>query len=170
MRLWGRQGWAHPNPGAARALRNHVRAARSPAPLAWRDTEPRDASFFRRACNLRPRRGDSTLEANHSHPEPPAPGPRPQNTESRALLFSKAEGSRVPGPTTALPANRSPPHVDAPPQQRRNWRIRGAGYGIHWPDLDEDLSTAGLLRELRTASVLRPLRGRSSRIRSQRLR
>jgi hypothetical protein len=32
------------------------------------------------------------------------------------------------------------------PEQRRNWRIAGAGYGLHWPDLDEDLSVAGLLR------------------------
>ena len=30
--------------------------------------------------------------------------------------------------------------------QRRNWEIIGAGYGIHWPDIDEDLSTEGLLR------------------------
>jgi hypothetical protein len=30
--------------------------------------------------------------------------------------------------------------------QRRNWKISGGGYGIHWPDLDEDLSTEGLLR------------------------
>jgi uncharacterized protein DUF2442 len=30
--------------------------------------------------------------------------------------------------------------------QRENWKIAGGGYGIHWPDLDEDLSTEGLLR------------------------
>jgi hypothetical protein len=30
--------------------------------------------------------------------------------------------------------------------QRNNWEIAGGGYGIHWPDLDEDLSTEGLLR------------------------
>ena len=30
--------------------------------------------------------------------------------------------------------------------QRQNWKISGGGYGIHWPDLDEDLSTEGLLR------------------------
>ena len=30
--------------------------------------------------------------------------------------------------------------------QRLNWKIAGGGYGIHWPDLDEDLSTKGLLR------------------------
>lgn len=36
--------------------------------------------------------------------------------------------------------------LDATPEQRRNWQISGAGYGIHWPDVDEDLSTEGLLR------------------------
>jgi hypothetical protein len=30
--------------------------------------------------------------------------------------------------------------------QRQHWELAGAGYGIHWPDLDEDLSTDGLLR------------------------
>ena len=30
--------------------------------------------------------------------------------------------------------------------QRANWRRCGGGYGMHWPDLDEDLSTEGLLR------------------------
>ena len=32
------------------------------------------------------------------------------------------------------------------PEQRQRWEIAGAGYGIHWPDLDEDISTEGLLR------------------------
>jgi hypothetical protein len=31
-------------------------------------------------------------------------------------------------------------------EQRANWQIAGGGYGIHWPDLDEDLSREGLLR------------------------
>jgi hypothetical protein len=30
--------------------------------------------------------------------------------------------------------------------QRKNWKISGGGYGIHWPDIDEDLSVEGLLR------------------------
>jgi hypothetical protein len=34
----------------------------------------------------------------------------------------------------------------ATPEQRKNWQICGGGYGIHWPDVDEDLSTEGLLR------------------------
>jgi hypothetical protein len=36
--------------------------------------------------------------------------------------------------------------LNATPAQRRNWKIAGGGYGIHWPDIDEDLSTEGLLR------------------------
>lgn len=29
--------------------------------------------------------------------------------------------------------------------ERSNWEISGGGYGIHWPDLDEDLGVEGLL-------------------------
>ncbi len=34
---------------------------------------------------------------------------------------------------------------DAPPEARRHWRLIGKGVGVHWPDLDEDLSLDGLL-------------------------
>ena len=50
------------------------------------------------------------------------------------------------GRTIVVPLVWYPRLLDASPEQRRNWTISGAGYGIHWPDLDEDLSTAGLLR------------------------
>lgn len=30
-------------------------------------------------------------------------------------------------------------------EQRLHWRLIGEGFGIHWPDLDEDISTIGLL-------------------------
>jgi hypothetical protein len=36
--------------------------------------------------------------------------------------------------------------LNASPAQRKNWKVAGGGYGLHWPDLDEDLSTEGLLR------------------------
>ena len=36
--------------------------------------------------------------------------------------------------------------LNATSAQRQNWKIDGGGYGLHWPDLDEDLSTEGLLR------------------------
>lgn len=34
---------------------------------------------------------------------------------------------------------------DATPAERKNFRLIGPGYGIHWPDLDEDISVEGLL-------------------------
>ena len=36
--------------------------------------------------------------------------------------------------------------ADATPEQLADWEVIGAGYGIHWSELDEDLSTEGLLR------------------------
>lgn len=36
--------------------------------------------------------------------------------------------------------------ANATSAQRNNWQIAGGGYGIHWPEIDEDLSTEGLLR------------------------
>jgi hypothetical protein len=50
------------------------------------------------------------------------------------------------GRTIGVPLAWYPRLADATPAQRRNFEISGAGYGIHWPDLDEDLSTEGLLR------------------------
>ena len=50
------------------------------------------------------------------------------------------------GRTISVPLAWFPRLLHATPEQRTNWRIAGGGYGIHWPDLDEDLSTAGLLR------------------------
>jgi hypothetical protein len=38
--------------------------------------------------------------------------------------------------------------LNATPAQRQNWKIAGGGYGLHWPDLDEELSTEGLLRRV----------------------
>jgi Protein of unknown function (DUF2442) len=35
----------------------------------------------------------------------------------------------------------------ATPAQLANWRLVGRGVGLNWPDLDEDLSVAGLLRD-----------------------
>jgi len=35
---------------------------------------------------------------------------------------------------------------NATADELQNWEVCGGGYGLHWPDLDEDLSTEGLLR------------------------
>ena len=50
------------------------------------------------------------------------------------------------GRTITVPLAWYPRLLHARPEERTNWRIAGAGYGIHWPDLDEDLSTSGLLQ------------------------
>lgn len=50
------------------------------------------------------------------------------------------------GRTISAPLAWYPRLFDATMEQRHNWRIAGAGFGIHWPDIDEDLSTEGLLR------------------------
>jgi restriction endonuclease S subunit len=34
---------------------------------------------------------------------------------------------------------------DASEKERNNWRLIGGGIGIHWEDIDEDLSIVGLL-------------------------
>ena len=50
------------------------------------------------------------------------------------------------GRTITVPLAWYPRLLNASTAARKNWRIAGGGYGIHWPDLDEDLSTEGLLR------------------------
>ncbi|HEX9945449.1 MAG TPA: DUF2442 domain-containing protein [Thermoanaerobaculia bacterium] len=50
------------------------------------------------------------------------------------------------GRAITTPLTWFPRLLHASSEQRQNWQISGAGYGIHWPDIDEDLSTEGLLR------------------------
>jgi hypothetical protein len=50
------------------------------------------------------------------------------------------------GRSITVPLAWYPRLLSATPAQRRHWQVAGAGYGIHWPDIDEDLSTEGLLR------------------------
>jgi hypothetical protein len=50
------------------------------------------------------------------------------------------------GRTITVPLAWFPRLLDATPAERARWEPAGAGYGIHWPDVDEDVSTEGLLR------------------------
>lgn len=50
------------------------------------------------------------------------------------------------GRTITVPLVWYPRLLNATPAQRQQWEVCGGGYGMHWEDLDEDLSTAGLLR------------------------
>lgn len=50
------------------------------------------------------------------------------------------------GRTISVPLAWYPRLAGATPEQRAHWEKCGGSYGIHWPDVDEDLSTEGLLR------------------------
>ena len=49
------------------------------------------------------------------------------------------------GRTISAPLAWYPRLAHGTPQEGNNWRLIGNGEGIHWPDLDEDLSVEGLL-------------------------
>jgi hypothetical protein len=49
------------------------------------------------------------------------------------------------GRTIAVPIGWYPRLNYGTPAERANFQISGAGYGIHWPDLDEDIGVEGLL-------------------------
>ena len=52
----------------------------------------------------------------------------------------------VDGRTITVPLTWYPRLLNATQEQRDRWEPSGGGYGIHWPEIDEDLSTEGLLR------------------------
>jgi len=49
------------------------------------------------------------------------------------------------GRTISVPLPWYPRLLNGTPAERSNWRLIGRGSGIHWPDLDEDISVEGLL-------------------------
>jgi hypothetical protein len=51
----------------------------------------------------------------------------------------------VDGRTITAPIRWYPRLCAASQAERDNWQIAGGGFGIHWPDIDEDLSVEGLL-------------------------
>lgn len=57
------------------------------------------------------------------------------------------------GRTISAPLAWYPRLLHATTNQRADWKIAGGGYGIHWPQIDEDLSVDGLLRGLPAPQV-----------------
>ena len=56
------------------------------------------------------------------------------------LTVELSDGRRL-----SVPIEWYPRLVYATPEERNHWRLIGRGEGIHWPDLDEDISIEGLL-------------------------
>ena len=63
------------------------------------------------------------------------------------------------GRTIAVPLAWYPRLAHATPAERNNWRLIAAGEGMHWSDLDEDISVAALLTGKRSAESRASLRG-----------
>jgi hypothetical protein len=49
------------------------------------------------------------------------------------------------GRTISVPLNWYPRLLHGTPEERANWRLIGKGEGIHWPDLDEDISAENMI-------------------------
>ena len=58
-----------------------------------------------------------------------------------SIVVDLADGRTISAPLTWYPRL-----LKATSKQRSHWELCGGGFGIHWPDIDEDLSTEGLLR------------------------
>ena len=61
----------------------------------------------------------------------------------RALVVELRDGRVV-----SVPLAWYPRLAEGSPRERRRWELLGPGIGIHWPDLDEDISVEGLLQGL----------------------
>jgi hypothetical protein len=59
------------------------------------------------------------------------------------------------GRTISAPVLWFPRLAGGTPEQRNHWELLGNGEGVHWPELDEDLSVAGLLRGTKPPSTAR---------------
>ncbi len=64
------------------------------------------------------------------------------------LIVDLVDGRRV-----LVPLAWFPTLLNASPQVRSNWEFIGDGEGIHWPDIDADISVPGLLLGLRETYV-----------------
>lgn len=64
----------------------------------------------------------------------------------------------VDGRTIIVPVTWYPRLAHGSQAERGNWRLIGEGEGIHWPDLDEDISIEGLLAGRRSGETQASLR------------
>jgi hypothetical protein len=61
--------------------------------------------------------------------------------DEAAVHIVLADGREISAPLEWFPRLR-----DATPTQRCNWRLIGKGVGVHWPEVDEDISVSTLMR------------------------
>jgi hypothetical protein len=61
------------------------------------------------------------------------------------------------GRSISVPISWYPRLVHGTAEERNNWELLGGGVGIHWPDLDEDISVQGLLAGRRSGETQKSL-------------
>ena len=71
---------------------------------------------------------------------PPVPRARVVSFSKKNLRVELSDGREV-----SVPLSWFPRLQKAPASARAKWRLIGVGSGIHWPDIDEDVSVASLL-------------------------
>ena len=75
-----------------------------------------------------------------SRAEVPAPSAVRARIIDDAVAIDLSDGRTVTAPLAWYPRL-----LHGTARERRHWRLIGGGEGVHWPDLDEDLSVEGLL-------------------------
>jgi len=70
---------------------------------------------------------------------------RPGRAQSISITEDTLIVDLADGRTISVPIVWYPRLLHGTPQERSNWRMIGGGEGIHWPDLDEDISVENLL-------------------------
>ncbi|GIX17321.1 MAG: hypothetical protein KatS3mg119_1507 [Rhodothalassiaceae bacterium] len=85
------------------------------------------------------------------------------STTEDELVVDLVDGRRL-----SVPLAWFPRLLHATPDQRARYELLGDGEGIHWPDVDEDVSVAGLLEGLPSleAGAARPRRARTGSTRA----
>ncbi|MCE9592211.1 MAG: DUF2442 domain-containing protein [Planctomycetes bacterium] len=79
--------------------------------------------------------------------------PSAAKTRAARAVSLRVTGSAVvvrleDGRTVSTPLAWYPRLMNGTPRERQNFKIIGGGEGVHWPDLDEDLSVEGMLAGL----------------------
>ena len=70
----------------------------------------------------------------------PAPAVTGVTVSDEAVQFELSDGRTVSAPLAWYPRL-----AHGTPTERAHWRVIGRGEGVHWPDLDEDISAEGVL-------------------------
>ncbi len=89
----------------------------------------------------------------YSNQEVPAPEAERVIVTEDALTAELSDGR-----TITVPLDWYPRLVHGTPEERDNWELIGPGEGIHWPDLDEDISVQGLIAGQRSGEGVKSFR------------